>query len=272
MDVRPATAPDQLPLFDTADLRERFALEELFIPGEVRLIYTHHDRIVAGGVMPGTGTLDLPCPDELRVPYFLARRELAVVNVGKVPSTVTCDGEAFTVGAREVLYIGMGTKKVTFAGDTSLYLFSAAAHATYPTTLVTQAEATPVKLGSIEGSNERTIYKYIHADGAKSCQIVVGLTELGTGSMWNTMPAHVHERRTELYLYFGLPEDARVFHIMGEPEETRHLVLADQQGVISPGWSVHCGFGTASYAFVWAMAGENIDYSDVEPCPCTGMR
>lgn len=275
MDVRHATDPAQIPGFDTAALRSRFLVEDLFAADAVRTVYSHEDRMVIGGVQPDDGVpVPLEPADPLRAGYFLARRELGVVNVGHGPGTVTTDGTEHVLAEREVLYVGRGTRDVTFAGDgaAAFYLVSTAAHATYPTRRGTLAEATPVHLGSVAGSNERTIYKFVHADGIESCQLVLGMTELAPGSMWNTMPAHTHHRRTEIYLYFGLDADQRVVHLMGEPEQTRHLVVADRQAVISPAWSVHCGFGTGSYTFVWAMAGENVDYGDVESVPVTDLR
>lgn len=272
IDVRHAIAPDQLPLFDTADLRERFVVDDLFADGEVRLCYSMADRLVIGGAVPAGQTLELPVPDELRAENFLDRRELGVVNIGSGTATISCDGEEYQLENQEVLYIGRGTKQVTFAGDTRLYLVSATAHAEHPSTRVTKDEAAPISLGDIKNSNERTIYKYIHADGAQSCQLVMGVTVLAEGSMWNTMPAHVHARRSEIYLYFHLPEDQRVVHLMGEPSETRHVIVANENAVISPPWSIHAGMGTSAYTFVWAMAGENTDYADCEWQQITELR
>ncbi|GAB3623017.1 5-dehydro-4-deoxy-D-glucuronate isomerase [Mariniluteicoccus endophyticus] len=272
MDTRPSTAPDQMPLLDTADIYDRFVVTDLFQEGKVSLTYAMEDRMILGGVLPGSGEVKLEAPAEVRSEFFCERRELGVVNVGTADGKVVCDGTDYTLKPKEVLYVGRGTKDVTFSGDTALYLASATAHAEHPTTHVSAEEAAPIELGDIKTSNERTIRKYIHADGAASCQLVLGVTDLAEGSMWNTMPAHVHDRRTECYLYFGLPEDQRVVHMMGEPQETRHVILSDKQAVISPAWSIHCGFGTSSYSFVWAMAGENLDYTDVEPAPITALR
>jgi 4-deoxy-L-threo-5-hexosulose-uronate ketol-isomerase len=266
MDSRPATAPDQPAHMDTDRLRQRFLVEDLFSPGEVRLTYSHEDRIVVGGV---AGRADLPCPDELRAAYFLERRELGVVNIGG-PGTVTVDGERYELAAKEVLYIGRGARQVGFDGR--FYLISTPAHTSHPTVKATLDEAEPVRLGSRDGSNERTIYKYIHLKGIQSCQLVLGVTVLEPGSMWNTMPCHTHERRTEVYFYFDLPESDRVMHLMGRPDATRNLVVAPEQAVISPYWSVHCGFGTRSYAFVWAMGGENQAYDDMEPVAIGDLR
>ncbi|GGK83201.1 4-deoxy-L-threo-5-hexosulose-uronate ketol-isomerase [Sphaerisporangium melleum] len=270
MEVRYATAPDQVPGMTTDRLRDRFLAEDLFVPGEVRLVYSLEDRMVIGGAVPGEAPLRLPCPEQLRAEYFLERRELGVVNVGG-PGTVTVDGAEHPLAARECLYVGMGAREVSFSGGV-FYLVSTSAHAAHPTVRATLEDAEPVRLGSQEGSNDRTIYKYIHAKGIQSCQLVLGVTVLAPGSMWNTMPCHTHERRTEVYLYFDLAQDARVVHLMGRPDETRNLMVADRQAVISPPWSVHCGFGTRNYAFVWAMGGENQAYDDVEQVAIEEMR
>lgn len=279
MQQRYATSPDQLPTFDTKELRERFLVEDLFVPGEVNVVYTHHDRIVLGGAVPGGKQLPLPAFDELRAEYFLANREVGIINIGGT-GTVTADGETYTLPNGACLYIGRGTRNIIFSdapaaeetGGAQFYLFSAPAHATYETQLVLKGEGTVRELGDQLTSNRRTLNQYIHEKGVQSCQIVMGVTELHPGSMWNTMPAHLHDRRTECYLYFGVPDDARVIHLMGQPAETRHLVVADRQAVISPSWSLHSGVGTASYSFVWAMAGENQSFDDMDPAPVTSLR
>ncbi|MGP3911381.1 5-dehydro-4-deoxy-D-glucuronate isomerase [Nonomuraea sp. 10N515B] len=273
MNVRHATDPDQIPGFDTDALRSRFLVEELF-GSAISMVYSHEDRIVVGGVRPSGAPVTLETADPLRADHFLARRELGVVNVGTDPGTVTVDGTDHKLGAKEVLYVGRGSRDVSYAGEggAAFYLVSTPAHATHPTRKGTLADATPIRLGEQRSSNERTIYKFIHADGIQSCQLVLGITELAAGSMWNTMPAHVHDRRTEVYLYFGLEPSDRVVHLMGRPDQTRNLIVADRQAVISPPWSIHCGFGTGNYAFVWAMGGENIDYADVEPYPIAELR
>jgi 4-deoxy-L-threo-5-hexosulose-uronate ketol-isomerase len=219
-------------------------------------------------------SLPLEPADPLRAAFFLQRRELGVVNVGSGPGAVRVDGTEYELDRKEVLYIGRGNRDVYFAGtgEAIFYLVSAPAHATYPTARATLADAAPIHLGDQRTSNERTINKFIHADGIQSCQLVLGITELAAGSMWNTMPAHTHERRTEVYLYVDLEPDQRVVHLMGPPQRTRNLIVAGGQAVISPAWSVHCGFGTSSYSFVWAMAGENVDYTDVESFPITELR
>jgi 4-deoxy-L-threo-5-hexosulose-uronate ketol-isomerase len=271
MEVRHATSPDEVPGMSTERLRRRFLVEDLFADGELRLVYGHEDRIVIGGAAPGgAGPLELPSPDQLRAEYFLERRELGVVNVGG-PGRVTVDGTAYDLDAKECLYAGRGARSVAFEGG-PFYLVSTPAHTTYPTVKATLADAEPTRLGGLEGSNDRTINKYIHAKGIQSCELVLGVTVLELGSMWNTMPCHTHERRTEVYFYFDLPEDHRVVHLMGRPDETRNLIVADRQAVISPCWSVHCGFGTRNYAFVWAMGGENQAYDDMEQVAIGDMR
>ena len=276
MEQRYATSPDQLPAFDTTALRERFLAERIFVPGEVTAVYVHHDRIVLGGAVPAGGRLPLPAFDELRAEFFLANREIGIVNVGGT-GAVTADGETYTLPKGACLYIGRGTREVVFADaghetGAQFYLFSAPAHTTYPTELVGKGEGNVRLLGDQLTSNRRTLNQYIHEKGIRSCQIVMGVTELHPGSMWNTMPAHTHDRRTECYLYFDVPQDARVIHLLGEPTETRHLVVGDRQAVISPSWSVHSGVGTAAYSFVWAMAGENQSFDDMDPAPVTMLR
>ncbi|GAA3445115.1 5-dehydro-4-deoxy-D-glucuronate isomerase [Planomonospora venezuelensis] len=268
MEVRHATAPDQVPGATTEWLRARFLVEDLFAPGEVRLVYSHEDRMVVGGAV---GPARLPSPAPLRADRFLDRRELGVVNVGDGTGTVTVDGAPYELAPKECLYVGRGSREVDFGGG-AFSLVSTPAHAAHPTALSTLADAEPVRLGGREGADERTIYKHVHAGGVRSCQLVLGVTVLEPGSMWNTMPCHTHERRTEVYFYFGLPAGQRVIHLMGRPDETRNLVVADRQAVISPPWSVHCGFGTRSYSFVWAMGGENQAYDDMEPVEIGELR
>ncbi|MCL1869078.1 MAG: 5-dehydro-4-deoxy-D-glucuronate isomerase [Promicromonosporaceae bacterium] len=276
MDQRYASHPAQIPGMDTAALRDRFLVEDVFVPGQVSLTYTHHDRIVLGGAEPAGTPLRLETSDELRAAYFLENREIGIVNVGGA-GTVTADGEVYELPTGAALYVGRGTRDVVLAdaADSSgaqFYLFSAPAHTTYPTVRVLPEEANVRELGDQATSNRRTLRQYIHAGGVRSCQVVMGVTTLHEGSMWNTMPAHTHDRRTECYLYFDLPADARVIHLMGEPTESRHLVVADRQAIISPSWSVHSGVGTSAYAFVWAMAGENQEFDDMDSVPPTALR
>ena len=278
MDVRHATSPDAIPLMDTSALRSRFLVTDLVTDATVRLTYSHEERIVLGGVVPADAPVELPNPEFLRSEYFTERREIGVVNVGSAPGTVTVDGAEYPLDPKECLYVGRGSRQVTFgggagaAGQAAYYLISTAAHASFPTRKATLAEAEPVHLGSTAGSNERTIYKFIHAKGIESSQLVLGVTVLEPGSMWNTMPCHTHERRTEVYFYFDLPAEHRVVHLLGEPQETRNLIVADRQAVVSPRWSVHCGVGTASYAFVWAMGGENQAYDDMDVVAIPALR
>ena len=276
MDQRYATNPQQLTSFDTEQLRAQYLVEDLFVPGRITATYTHHDRVVLGGAAPVGEPLTLPTFDELRADYFLANRELGIVNVGGT-GTVTADGEAYTLPNGACLYIGRGTRTVVFASDddargAQYYLFSAPAHTTHPTQLVLKGQGNALELGDQLTSNRRTLNQYIHPKGIRSCQVMMGVTELHPGSMWNTMPAHTHDRRTECYLYFDVAPDARVIHLLGKPDETRHLVVADRQAVISPSWSIHSGVGTAAYSFVWAMAGENQSFEDMDAAPVVTLR
>jgi len=285
MDQRYATNPQQLTTFDTAELRARYLVENLFVPGDIAACYTHHDRVVLGGAAPAGEPLRLPNYDELRAEFFLANRELGIVNVGGT-GTVTADGDTYIVPNGACLYVGRGTRDVIFADGSDgsdgsdgqgtpgaqFYFVSAPAHSTYPTQLVLKGEGNALELGDQLTSNRRTLNQYIHPKGIRSCQIMMGVTQLHPGSMWNTMPAHTHDRRTECYLYFDLPDDARVIHLLGEPTETRHLLVADRQAVISPSWSIHSGVGTAAYSFVWAMAGENQSFEDMDGAPVVSLR
>lgn len=257
-----STHPDDLGLLDTDDLRDRFLLEDLFAPGEVRLAYVHDDRLLVGGIVPDGKTLTLEAPEEIRATHLFERREGAMVGLaGSV--TVGVDGESITVGEFDVLYLPVGTGEVTVGGEGRVYLVTAPAHRATARVLASREEVEALHLGTQEESNVRTIRKYVHADGIESNQLVLGITTLESGSVWNTMPPHLHDRRTEVYLYTGLGEGSLV-HLMGRPEQTRQLMVRDGEAVVSPPWSIHSGVGTGSYSFVWAMAGENIDYTDVE--------
>jgi 4-deoxy-L-threo-5-hexosulose-uronate ketol-isomerase len=275
METRYATSPEELPLLDTAALRRRFLLEDVFRPGEVTATYSHQDRVVIVGAQPGPDGLDLPTFPELRAEFFLQRREAGVVNVG-APGTIVADGVRYELAHGGCLYLGRGTREVRFEngdeGDARFYLFSAPAHADYPTTAVAPGEGTRRELGDQSTSNRRTLNQYIHENGIRSCQVVMGVTTLHDGSMWNTLPAHTHDRRMEAYLYFDVPADARVVHLMGERTETRHLIMANEQAVISPSWSIHSGVGTRAYSFVWAMAGENQAFDDMDPADITDLH
>ncbi|KUG07454.1 5-dehydro-4-deoxy-D-glucuronate isomerase [Solirubrum puertoriconensis] len=269
---RYACSPRETAAMNTAQLRENYLIEQLFVPGEIELVYTHYDRMIVGGATPGAAALSLPCPDELKAEYFLERRELGILNVGEA-GEVTVDGTTYALGNQDCLYVGKGSREVSFAGEGArYYLLSAPAHAEYPTTLRTQAEATPVEMGALETANQRTIYKYIYSEGIQSCQLVMGLTQLKPGSVWNTMPSHTHTRRMEAYLYFNLPAGQRVLHLMGEPHETRPLWVSNEQAILSPPWSIHTGCGTAAYAFIWGMAGENREYTDMDAVALDQLR
>ncbi len=263
VETRHAIDPLTAAAFDTDELRAHFQIAGVFRDGEIRLIYTHYDRMIVGGAVPSGEPLTLDHVAEAGTPTILARREMVVVNIGG-DGAVSAAGADHAMTKGDMLYLGMGSGPVTFAGQGRFYILSAPAHQTYPTRLIKIAEAASVSLGSPATSNERTIYQFVHPDVMTACQLVVGMTKLAPGSVWNTMPAHVHDRRMEAYLYIDLDPNARVIHLMGEADETRHLILASEEGAISPPWSIHSGAGTASYTFIWAMAGDNVDYKDVE--------
>jgi 4-deoxy-L-threo-5-hexosulose-uronate ketol-isomerase len=263
-------------MMNTEELRETFLLEDFFQPGEIEFAYVDVDRTVIGSAVPTTEALKLETEPELRAEYFLERREMGVFNVGG-PGSVTVDGKVFELDKMDVLYVGRGSKDVSFASKdagtpANFYLLSYPAHAVYPTTMVKFADLKPVELGSLETCNKRKIYKAIHREGIKSCQLVMGFTILETGSNWNTMPAHTHMRRSEVYFYFDVDPAHRVLHLMGPPEATSHLVMKDKEVVVSPGWSIHAGVGTKNYAFCWGMGGENQDYADMDPVKIEELR
>ena len=238
------------------------------VKGKANFVYSHYDRMVIGGISPSTRALKLGNYDTLRSKYFLERREMGIINVGG-KGVITADGKSYTMDKLSCLYLGQGVQKITFksSGQKSLakfFAFSAPAHKSYPTKLYSMKDASPVNLGAPETSNERTIYKYIHPEGIKSCQVVMGLTQLSKCNVWNTMPPHTHDRRSEAYFYFDVPANHGVMHFMGEPQETRHLWVQNNEAIISPPWSIHAGSGTSSYSFIWAMAGENQDFTDMD--------
>jgi 4-deoxy-L-threo-5-hexosulose-uronate ketol-isomerase len=268
MSVRYAADPVRFDRLSSEEIRDSFLIDTLFPADRISMVYSDLDRAVVGSAVPATKTLSLGSAPELRAETFCERRELGVLNIGG-PGTVTVDGVEHPLGGRDGLYVGRGSKAITFASDAAgtparYYLLSFPAHAAHPTVAIRQSEAEPVRLGSRETSNQRTIYKLIHPGGARSCQLVMGFTVLEPGCVWNTMPPHTHQRRMEVYLYFDMPADVRVFHFMGRPQETRHLVVADGQAVISPSWSIHCGAGTGAYAFCWGMGGENQAFEDMD--------
>ncbi len=279
MELRTAASPRDVKYYTTERLREEFLIQELFVPGEITLVYSHIDRIITGAAMPLTTPLALSAGEELRAAYFLERREMGIINIGGA-GTVTVDGKNYSLGLKDGMYIGMGAKDISFSSvDASqpakFYLNSAPAHKAYPTVLI-KPEGTAasdvvivkdenkVELGSMEESNHRVICKYILPGQVESCQLVMGMTSLFPGSVWNTMPCHTHDRRMEVYLYFNMPEDAFVMHYMGEPTETRHIVVRNEEAVISPSWSIHAGSGSRAYTFIWGMVGENQVFTDMD--------
>ncbi|RNI28287.1 5-dehydro-4-deoxy-D-glucuronate isomerase [Rufibacter immobilis] len=274
--TRHAIHPTDAKSYDTQKLREAFLIESLFKADAVEVVYTLYDRLIVGGVHPVTRPVALDTFPTLRSEFFLERRELGIINVSS-ESTVTVDGKEFTLKTKEALYIGKGVREVIFhpapnGADTRFYFNSAPAHHAYPTKKVTLEEAETVETGALENSNHRTIRKVLINSVVDTCQLQMGVTELKTGSVWNTMPAHTHDRRMEAYFYFELPEDQMVCHFMGEPQETRHLWVKNQQAVISPPWSIHSGAGTSNYTFIWGMAGENLDYNDMDKFPITDLK
>jgi 4-deoxy-L-threo-5-hexosulose-uronate ketol-isomerase len=271
MEVRFAISPTEAAGMGTEALRKNFLVENLMQPGKLHLVYTHYDRMIVGGAVPVGEALTLGNPEELRAEYFLERREMGIINVGG-SGTVAADGTVFSLQKMDALYLGKGTKMVSFASEDNtnpaiFYLLSNPAHAVYPNAVCTKQQAAPVVLGTAETSNLRTVYKYIHLEGLRSCQLVMGLTVLEPGSVWNSIPPHTHTRRMEVYFYFDLPAEQRLFHFMGQTTETRHIVMANHEAVISPPWSTHFGCGTSNYGFIWGMCGENLVYTDMDVAP-----
>lgn len=267
-EVRHAVHPQDYATYTNKRLRENFHVGGLFVADQLKLVYTQIDRFIVGGAMPLNGDIALETIDPLKAPYFLERRELGVINVGG-PGRVTVEGETYELGYKDALYVGAGNREVTFASDdinrpAKFYLNSAGAHKACPTKKLSLADAIKVELGAMETSNHRVINKLMVNQVVETCQLQMGMTELKPGSVWNTMPAHTHSRRMETYFYFEVPEDQAVCHYMGPREETRHLWMANEQAVISPTWSIHSGAGTSNYTFIWGMAGENMDYDDMD--------
>lgn len=276
MNQRYASSPAAVANMNTREIRENFLIDDLMQNDKFSFTYSHYDRAIVGSAVPVGKSLELPNFDNLRSEFFLERRELGIINVGG-PGVVTADGVSFQIKKLDAVYVGMGTKSVTFKSGSQddpakFYLFSTPAHQPYPAALIKKEEAAPVNIGSKETANERSIYKYIYLQGKRSCQLVMGLTLLHPGSVWNTMPAHTHDRRMEAYFYFDLPSDQVVFHYMGQAQETRHLVVQNGQAILSPPWSVHSGCGTSNYGFIWAMAGENQDYADMDAVQVIDLR
>ena len=277
MDVR--YSPDNLSYrsLRTEDLRNAFLVDNLFQEGKVQMVYFDLDRAIVGGAVPAKKPLQLlSSKKEMAAEYFAQRREMGIFNVGG-PGVIEADGKKFTVGSKDAVYIGKGTKSVSFSSAKSsnpayFYFVSYPAHASHPTALIKFGEVYSAKLGSQKEANSRTLNRYIHPNGVKSSQLVMGLTELDEGSVWNTMPSHTHQRRTEIYFYFNVDENAIVFHMMGEPSETRHIVVRDRQAVISPSWSIHSGGATRNYSFIWAMGGENQEFEDMDAVEMSSLK
>lgn len=268
MEVRYAPDQERYTRMNTTEIRQSFLIDRLFEPDQVRLVYSHTDRLIVGSAVPSAGPLRLEAGRELAADYFTQRREIGVLNIGD-EGAVRVEGVDYTLANRDMLYIGRGNREIIFSSlspehPAHFYLVSLPAHASYPTRLARMEEAEPAVLGSQKDANRRTLYKFIHPGGIQSCQLVMGFTQLAEGSVWNTMPAHTHERRSEVYLYFDVDPDAVVFHLMGPGPETRHIVVRNGQAVLSPSWSIHAGAGTRNYSFVWAMGGENQEFSDMD--------
>tara|TARA_B110000977_G_scaffold22186_1_gene26715 strand:+ start:4482 stop:5324 length:843 start_codon:yes stop_codon:yes gene_type:complete len=275
-EVRYAVGQREMNQMGTEAIRSDFLIEDVFGSDEVKLVYSHFDRYITGGVIPVKGKVFLDTIDSLKSEFFLERRELGIINVGG-KGTVMADGQSYSLGYKEALYLGKGTKEVYFSSDTAhkpalFYLNSTPAHHAYPSKKIGRDEAEIVELGAPETANARTIRKLIVNSIVETCQLQMGMTEIHSGSVWNTMPAHVHDRRMEVYFYFEVPEEQAVCHFMGAPNETRHLWMTNNQAVISPPWSIHSGCGTSNYTFIWGMAGENLDYGDMDACPIPTLR
>jgi len=276
MEIRFQHSPKETSQMDTQQLRTNFLVEGLMQPGVMKLVYSHYDRMIIGGAVPGSTALNLPNETELKANYFLERRELGIINVGG-KGTVTADGTGYELDKLECVYLGKGTKNVSFSSANEkepayFYLLSVPAHHSYPNTKMTRQQAAPVQLGEAVTSNKRSLYKYIHNDGIQSCQLVMGLTVLEEGNVWNSVPPHTHTRRMEAYFYFDVNENHRVMHFMGEPQQTRHVVIGNREAVISPPWSMHFGVGTANYGFIWGMAGENKEFTDMDAVAIKDIR
>lgn len=276
MEIRYASSPEAVKHYDTEQLRKEFLIQDLFRADEVKLVYSHIDRIITGSAVPVKGSLKLDAADQLRAQYFLERRELGIINIGG-PGKVVVDGTEYQMRPRDGMYVGRGAKDISFHSEDAnnpakFYLNCAPAHKSYPTVLIKPEDCENVELGTLEESNHRVITKYILPGQVESCQLVMGMTSLKPGSVWNTMPCHTHERRMEVYLYFDLPENALVMHYMGQPHETRHVAMRNQEAIISPSWSIHAASGTRAYTFIWGMVGENQAFDDMDHVAMADIR
>ncbi|MEH7503562.1 5-dehydro-4-deoxy-D-glucuronate isomerase [Neobacillus drentensis] len=276
METRYAHHPEDIKTYTTEQLRSQFLVESIFTEGKVNLTYTHVDRMIFGGVMPTTEALTIPLSKELGVSYFLERREMGVINIGG-NGVIVLDGVEYDMKRGDGLYVGKGTQEILFyskdpVAPAKFYLNSVPAHQTFPIVKIDINNIEPLRLGNASTLNQRAIYQYIHPNVCQSCQLQLGLTMLEQGSAWNTMPCHTHERRMEVYLYFDMEPETRVFHFMGQPNETRHLVISNEQAAISPSWSIHSGVGTSNYTFIWGMCGENITYDDMDAVKMEDLR
>lgn len=276
MEQRYAQSPQEVKGLNTEQLRENFLIEKVMRPNEITFVYSHYDRAIVGGAMPTNKELKLETDEKLRADFFLQRREMGVINVGG-GGVITVDNTTYNTEKLDALYLGRGSQNVIFKSinpsePALFFIYSVPAHKEFPTTLIKKENAIPTTIGSVNTANERTIYKYIHLEGAKSCQLVMGLTVLKQGCIWNTMPTHTHDRRMESYFYFDIPDNNMVVHLMGQPQETRHLIVQNNQAIISPPWSIHSGSGTSNYGFIWAMCGENLVYSDMDAVAIKDLR
>ena len=276
MEIRYASSNKDAKNYDTQRLRDEYLIENLFMENEIKLVYSHIDRIIVGGIFPITEKIKLKGEKELGSNFFLERRELGIINIGG-PGIIILDDEEFSLNNKDAIYVGLGIKEVFFKSldiknPAKFYLNSAPAHCKYPTALITLEKARKLKMGDISTSNKRIINQYIHPDVCKSCQLVMGMTVLEDCSVWNSMPTHTHDRRMEVYFYFDMNENTRIFHFMGEPNETRHIIMKNEEAVISPSWSIHSGAGTASYTFIWGMAGENQTFTDMDHIEMKNLR
>ncbi|WP_409970084.1 5-dehydro-4-deoxy-D-glucuronate isomerase [Bengtsoniella intestinalis] len=275
MNVYYANHPDEVKRYTTEELRHHFLVEQVFVEDDIQLSYSHVDRIIFGGVYPVSKALRLEAGDELRAKYFLERRELGIFNVGSGTGTVTVDGTVYELTPKAGMYVGKGNEEIIFAASEAgakFYIVSTPAHHTYPTRLISYADAVHKELGEEASMNHRMLNQYIHPDVLETCQLSMGMTELMEGNGFNTMPSHTHERRMEVYFYFDMEEDTRVFHMMGQPTQTRHIIMKNEEAVISPSWSIHSGIGSKRYTFIWAMCGENQDFDDMDHLAMSDLR